>query len=152
MRLTPIKIRGKGPRKKVWRPPQPEKFLGASRKAKTPSRQVDHGKNTSLENLPTEVLFLVALECGNPNLLYSSPVFYRRLFTRSFLQELVLKTFSPIWDLWWGLDKKDIPPFEENHEKWSKIDNLQVQQVRNPWQVMPCRFAWTAAGFFVVMV
>ena len=59
-------------------------------------------KLSRLEALPSELLMPIALMSTNPDLIYSSPTFYRRLHNRTFFRDLILVVFGPTWDRCWG--------------------------------------------------
>ncbi len=133
-KLTPIHIRGKAGRKKAWQPPGPGKFKEKRRERamkKMEARQsATQPAMSQLEGLPMEILMDIAVAAGNVNLLYSSTVFYRRLYNKSFLQELIRANFSSTWDLLWGRPRAIYWISYSQREAWVNDSDIPSQQVR----------------------
>ncbi len=105
MKLTPIRVKGKGVPKQKPRPPGPQRAMKRS-------RDEDGGGNDSsrhrpfqsrkpaapIEELPTEVLERIIFLSGNLNLLRSSLRLGYRFSAPSFLTELLGAAFAPTWD------------------------------------------------------
>ncbi|KAK4187312.1 hypothetical protein QBC35DRAFT_552340 [Podospora australis] len=130
MKLTPIKVRGKGGPSKVWQPPNPAN-INKKRKApedtdhdngedrgthdgssKIPkagsSRRELERRLTTLEMLPVELLENIVTMSENPHLLRAS-LWIGSLFThRSAMQELLIGAFAPTWDRWHSLNRDEI--------------------------------------------
>ncbi|KAL1882071.1 hypothetical protein VTK73DRAFT_2480 [Phialemonium thermophilum] len=111
MRLTPIKVRGRGPRKKGFIPPPPKQLpskaiqnaddstaIGLSAKRRRRGRKPP----SLIEQVPLEILQHIFLLSGNLNLPRATPRLGYFLSSRSCLVELVFEAFAPTWDVWFG--------------------------------------------------
>ncbi|KAK4194597.1 hypothetical protein QBC40DRAFT_259859 [Triangularia verruculosa] len=122
MSLTPIKVKGRGRRKK-WQPPDPSRIRNnrrkrededdqenaASHSSKSPKRLKKNGnKKSELEQLPTELFWPIAVMSQNPNLMMVNKQFRKTLSARSFLLELAVGAFGPTWDKYFGLSKASL--------------------------------------------
>jgi hypothetical protein len=116
MALTPIKVKGKGPRKK-WKPPSqamklairkreallhPEKRMHKRRKL-----EVRKG-GAPIERLPAEVIERIFLFSENLNFPRSSHRLGLALSASGTLRELIICAFAPTWDLWLGCAQNDV--------------------------------------------
>jgi len=143
---TPVKIRGKGPRKKAWQPPNP-----AVKDAKKRSREdSDNGagggsgssaedaekqerrkrrrqklvmkklSGASIERLPLEILEMILLRSENVNFPKSSQRIGRIMSNSSVYVQLILTAFGPTWDVWFGV----LPTAVHSYGGW-QTDNAR---------------------------
>ncbi|KAK1758447.1 hypothetical protein QBC47DRAFT_142073 [Echria macrotheca] len=116
MALTPIKVKGKGPRKK-WQPPSqarkleirkreaalhPEKRMHKRRRKEAPKG------GAPVERLPLEILERIFFFSENLNLPRCSLRLGLALSTSGTLRELIITAFAPTWDLWLGCAQNDV--------------------------------------------
>lgn len=129
--LTPLKVKGKGPRKKAWAPPDPGRFKRIKRK----QQQEDHDDDINdvsrnkatkrrrkkhiphIEQLPNEILEQIFLLSENLNFPRSSLRIGFALSHPSLLLELTVGAFTPTWELWLGCRKQDIKSY------WGHLDD-----------------------------
>ncbi|KAK3298293.1 uncharacterized protein B0H64DRAFT_438782 [Chaetomium fimeti] len=120
MKLTPIKVKGKGGQLKKWKPPPPPQARASKRRRDDDDE--GNGSNDGsrrrrfkskkpaapLEELPTEILERIILVSRNLNILRSSLRIGYRFSSRAFLTELLEAAFAPTWDVWFGYDKDTV--------------------------------------------
>ncbi|KAK4102085.1 hypothetical protein N658DRAFT_566230 [Parathielavia hyrcaniae] len=112
MKLTPIKVKGKGSQRTPWRPPGPPQV--AKRKRDDSEESGNHGNEplrtrfkskkpaAPIEELPTEILERIILMSRNLNFLRSSLRIGYRFSSTSFLTELLEAAFAPTWESRFG--------------------------------------------------
>jgi hypothetical protein len=111
MNLTPVKVRGKGPRKAGFKQPDPKRQRlnttdGDVSKAVSAAKRATQG---SIHALPKEILESIMLYSKEPRFLYAIAHVWRSLrWDRSFLVTMVLEAFQDTWDLWLGLQKAQV--------------------------------------------
>ncbi|KAK0633295.1 hypothetical protein B0T14DRAFT_491495 [Immersiella caudata] len=123
-KLIPIKIRGKGPRKKAWQPPAKAASKSDSKKRSRSSIN-ENGDTTDsfssrrkrrreklalkkapgapIERLPKEILEMILLWSENLNFPKASHRIGCVLSGESTFTRVVLSAFGPTWDLWFGV-------------------------------------------------
>lgn len=105
MELTPIKIRGKGPRKKGWRPPKKQRSLTGT-PAASPSPKIRGMEGAApIEKLPIEIVERIFLLSGNLDLPRASLRIGYNLSGRSSLLRLLLANYAPTWDRYLGCSR-----------------------------------------------
>ncbi|KAK3393095.1 hypothetical protein B0H63DRAFT_9933 [Podospora didyma] len=151
MKLTPIKLRGRG-RKKSWAPPNPKRFKRAARedeegqdsaiqrdgdgqqrqrkriKAKKPGPRI--------EQLPAEILERIFIASENLNFPRSSLRIGFMLSARSLLSELLVAAFTPTWDLWFGCPKQLVHSYagwEQDAARFGGNPNFQSAVLACSW-------------------
>ncbi|KAK3367025.1 hypothetical protein B0T24DRAFT_634552 [Lasiosphaeria ovina] len=123
MKLTPVKVRGKGPRKKGWRPPDPGRFKRALGEARRSREKKNKKKKPAapIERLPAEILEQILFMSENLNLPRSSLRIGRLLSGRSFLSELAVAAFGPTWDLWFGCVRSQIRSYRDYEADYHRV-------------------------------
>ncbi|KAK4124990.1 hypothetical protein N657DRAFT_670842 [Parathielavia appendiculata] len=113
MKLTPIKVKGKGSQKNPWKPPSLTHV--AKRKRDDDEKCDNRGYElrrmrfkskkpaAPIEELPTEILERIILMSRNLNFLRSSLRIGYRFSSATFLTELLEAAFAPTWDIRYGL-------------------------------------------------
>ncbi|KAK3389018.1 hypothetical protein B0T20DRAFT_91866 [Sordaria brevicollis] len=155
MKLTPIKIRGRG-RKQPWQPPNPERF-----KRKHHDEGDEHGEETGvvpsqvdkngvkrrrrvktrkpaalIEQLPPEILERIFSMSENLNFPRSSLRIGYMLSARTFLLQLIVDAFSHTWDLWFGCPRKDVISYrgyEKDGERMGGNAEFQTSIISSKW-------------------
>jgi hypothetical protein len=120
MGLTPLKIRGRGPRKKSFRPP--ERLDQGSRSARVLRRRGPH----PLELLPLEILEEIVLLSENAELPRASLRLGYRLSSEIFLRRLLIYAFAPTWNLCYGSMTSKLEKRTRFHNTAS-LDNPEFQ-------------------------
>jgi hypothetical protein len=140
MKLTPIKVKGKG-QKKPWRPPGLPRATKRRRDADEGDSNRDEPRRTRfkskrpaapIEELPTEVLERIIFMSRNLNFLRSSLRIGYRFSSTSFLSELLEAAFAPTWDMWYGHDRHVASCDHEYLLDPDRIPGDADFQVRNP--------------------
>ncbi|KAB5560147.1 hypothetical protein GE09DRAFT_1220806 [Coniochaeta sp. 2T2.1] len=140
MGLTPIKIRGKGPRKAGFRPPNPNKRVKNAECMDCGSTNV-YKQDTAapIEKLPTEILHRIHLFSQEPNFPKASLRIGRLLSHRSFHADLVVQAFAPTWDLWMGAVKAHVNSYHgwfEDSDRFGGDPVLQSKVLALPFMNM----------------
>jgi len=130
MNLTPLKVRGKGPRKVGYKQPDPKRQkLSGSMASVTKKVPAD-----PIEVFPKEILETIMLFAKEPDFLYASPHAYRLLRgDRSFLARMVLQAFEETWDLWLGLQRAQVHSdtgWYQDAARFGGDPEFQVSQVQ----------------------
>lgn len=127
---TPIKVRGKGPRKKRWVPP-PKKItqkrprsdietpdFDPAREERRKRRKAKLALKTAsaapIERLPKEILEDIFLRSSNLNFPKSSHRIGLGLSDTSTLTRLIANGFGPTWDVWLGV----LPHQVQSYHGW----------------------------------
>jgi len=146
MKLTPVKIRGKGPRKKAWRPPDPKRLLKRNRgdadiddvetQQRRKRRSAEEKKKKKkkptgppIERLPVEVLEMIFLTSQNLDFPRSSRRIGWLLSGKTTLNRLVERAFAPTWDVWFGVDPRRVQSYYGWRDDWAKCGGDPVFQV-----------------------
>jgi hypothetical protein len=133
-KLTPIKIRGKGPRKKAWQPPPPKSSkLDSKKRSRCSAEENDDTADSSslprkrrkeklalkkaagapIEQLPKEILEMVLLCSQNVYFPKASHRIGCVLSGESTLMRVVLSAFEPTWDVWFGALPREVQGYHE---------------------------------------
>ncbi|KAM7186593.1 hypothetical protein V8F33_011733 [Rhypophila sp. PSN 637] len=106
MAPTPIKVKGKGPRKKAWAPPDPTKLKrrhdGDADDDALARRLARRRKPALIEKLPTEILERIFFLSQNINFPRSSLRIGKIFSHPSALVQLTVEAFAPRWKLAFG--------------------------------------------------
>jgi len=151
MKLTPVKVRGKGPRKKAWRPPDPKRLLkrnhedvdnvdndNETQQRRKRREEEDEEKKKKrktkpigppIERLPVEVLEMIFLTSQNLNFPRSSRRIGWLLSGKTTLNRLVERAFAPTWDAWFGVDPRRVQSYYGRRDDWAKFGGDPVFQV-----------------------
>ncbi|EAA35673.1 hypothetical protein GE21DRAFT_218 [Neurospora crassa] len=157
MKLTPIKVRGRGGRKQPWQPPNPERFRrkyldgdedefdeetgvipsqvdknGVRRRRRVKTRK----PAALIEQLPPEILERIFSMSENLNFPRSSLRIGYMLSARTFLMQLIVDAFSPTWDMWFGCPRKDIHSYrsyEKDGERMPGSPDFQTAILSSKW-------------------
>ncbi|KAK3330974.1 hypothetical protein B0H66DRAFT_545407 [Apodospora peruviana] len=127
MPLTPLKVKGKGPRPKPWAPPDPARFkrrkrenlneddmkeaTDAASQGSKRRRRLKTKPAALIEQLPTEILERIFILSANLNFPRSSLRLGLFLSHKSCLSELIVAVFSPTWELWFGCPRRAISSY-----------------------------------------
>ncbi|OIW31023.1 hypothetical protein CONLIGDRAFT_573580 [Coniochaeta ligniaria NRRL 30616] len=136
MNLTPIKGRGKGPRKAGFRPPNPKRRKLASEDEDAGDSLYKRSSAAPIEKLPTEVLFRILLFSQEHNFPKASLRIGKLLSHKSFFAELVLQAFELTWDLWMGCVKKGVQSYHgwfDDKERLGGDPGLQSKVIALPF-------------------
>jgi hypothetical protein len=141
-KLTPIKIRGKGPRKKAWQPPAPKPSkLGSKKRSRCSTEENDDTTDSSssrrkrrkeklalkkaagapIEQLPKEILEMILLWSRNVNFPKASHRIGCVLSGESTLMQVVLSAFGPTWDVWFGVSPCEVQGYHEYRWDWKRL-------------------------------
>ncbi|KAK3935603.1 hypothetical protein QBC46DRAFT_46060 [Diplogelasinospora grovesii] len=135
MSWTPITPRGRGAKKKAWKPPDPKRRAELMEKSKA-KKQKTRSKLAPIERLPTEILQRIFLLSENLSFPRSSLHVGLLLSPKSFLTELVVYAFSPTWDVWFGCPVEGVVSYTGWHEDETRIGGdltLQSDVLASPW-------------------
>lgn len=130
MAPTPVKVKGKGGRKKAWKPPtlsqrlkinrgygDPEDYhpnnprsssLQLLREHQREQRRLKRGLGAPIERLPVEILERIFHFSENVNFPMSSLYIGWKLSPASFLMELIIRAFGPTWSVWLGCATREV--------------------------------------------
>lgn len=150
MALTPLKIKGKGPRKKAWAPPDPSRFKRIKRQRQeeeardgnttTSRKQVTKRRRKKhiplIEQLPTEILEQIFLLSENLNFPRSSHRIGFNLSAPGLFLELTVGAFTPTWELWLGCRKQDVKSYYgylDDHERFGGNPDFQSDVLACRW-------------------
>lgn len=122
-KFTPIKGRGKGPRKTGFKRPDPSNVKAQ------PSKPLRPRHRSTIEKLPTEILQRILLLSRELNFPRASLVIGYRLSPKSFLSEMVLQAFAPTWDNWFGCLKRNVISYHRWLDDKERFGGDQVFQV-----------------------
>jgi hypothetical protein len=122
-KFTPIKGRGKGPRKTGFKRPAPSSVKPQ------PSKRPRTRHRATIEELPTEILQRILLLSRELNFPRASLVIGYRLSPKSFLSEMVLQAFAPTWDNWFGCLKRNVISYHGWLDDKERFGGDQVFQV-----------------------
>ncbi|WQF83056.1 hypothetical protein CDEST_08070 [Colletotrichum destructivum] len=106
MQLTPIKVRGKrgkAPSSKNSTKPPPRE-----RKSRLSTRLGIKRKSLLERQLPLEIIERIFVFSENLNFPRCSPLVGRLLSGRSTLVNLLISSFHPTWDCWFGVDRRTV--------------------------------------------
>ncbi|KAJ0160383.1 hypothetical protein CTA2_8073 [Colletotrichum tanaceti] len=106
MQLTPIKVRGKrgkAPSSKNSTKPPPRE-----RKSRLSTRLGTKRKSLLERQLPLEIIERIFVFSENLNFPRCSPLVGRLLSGRSTLVNLLISSFHPTWDCWFGVDWRTV--------------------------------------------
>ena len=132
MKLTPIRVKGKGGLKQKPKPPAPQRGIkrsrdddggGSSGVGNDGSRRRPFQSRkpaAPIEELPTEVLERIIFLSGNLNFLRSSLRLGYRFSSPSFLTELLGAAFAPTWDALLGHTAQLINSHRGSYSKTSE--------------------------------
>ncbi|KAL2263096.1 hypothetical protein VTK26DRAFT_8254 [Humicola hyalothermophila] len=152
MKLTPIRVRGKGGKKTLWTAPDPQRILKRKRidyaisddsesDAKRRRRLRTTKKPAApIELLPSEVLERILFMSRNFNLLRSSSRIGYRFSSRSFLIGLVEDAFAPTWEVWFGCPRDQISSYNGflcDHDRIGGDYVVQENVLNFPWLNLP---------------
>lgn len=139
MKLTPIRVKGKGGQKKIWKAPDPQRVLKRQRSDDGTGDDSEGGKRrrrlgtkkppAPIELLPSEILERIFFMSMNFNFLRSSYRLGYRFSSKSFLVGLVEDAFAPTWDLWFGCPRSQIRSYDgflRDHERFGGDPSTQV--------------------------
>lgn len=136
MRLTPIKVRGKGPRKAVFRPSERSKQL-TRRGHAADVAAAESRKPAPIERLPTEILQRIFLFSAALNFPRASLRIGALLSPRSFRLELIILAFGPTWDVWFGVHSGNLVQsyygWEDDLDRFGGDPKLQVSGKERLW-------------------
>lgn len=154
---TPIKVKGKGTRKRAWAPPDPNRFKQVKRQRineDTPSEEstarVQPGSSSKIrrkhvktkkpaaliEQLPTELLEHIFLLSENLNFPRSSLRIGYILSHPSLLLELTVAAFTPTWKVWLGCQKSAVKSycnFIDDHDRFGGNPDFQSDVLACRW-------------------
>lgn len=133
MELTPVKARGKGPRKSGFKPPNPKRVKLTTDQNDPGSSVFQKSSAAPIERLPVEILHKILLLSREHNFPRASLRIGMSLSHPSFITEVVLQAFEPTWDLWLGCLKRRVKSYAgwyEDTERFGGDPELQVSQKR----------------------
>lgn len=131
MKLTPVKVRGKGPRKSGFKPPNPKRLKLTTDQTGPGTSLFKQSSAAPIEKLPVEILQKILILSGEHNFPRASLRIGMLLSHPSFIAEMVLKAFEPTWDLWLGCAKSQVHSYTgwyQDTERFGGDPELQVSQ------------------------
>jgi hypothetical protein len=131
MKLTPIKGRGKGPRKSGFKQPNPKRQKLSGDDNNSEDSVSKKASAATIEKLPKEILEPIMLFAKEPNFPRASLRIGWLLSDHSFLAKVVLQAFEPTWDLWLGCQKFQVQSYTgwfDDTERFGGDPELQVSQ------------------------
>lgn len=129
MELTPIKMRGKGPRKQGFKQPTPKRLKVEEEVSDSQEAVYKKDSAAPIEQLPTEILHRILLFSQEPNFPRASLRIGSLLSHASFYTDIVFQAFAPTWDMWLGCKKRLVSSYTgwfEDHDRFGGDPELQV--------------------------
>ncbi|KAM7208860.1 hypothetical protein V8F20_000738 [Naviculisporaceae sp. PSN 640] len=138
MAPTPIKIKGKGPRKKGWAPPDPSRFkeIKRQRQEEHAARKRRKRQTPLIEQLPTEILEQIFLLSENLNFPRSSHRIGLSLSAPGLFLELTVGAFTPTWIIWLGCRRHNVNSYYghlDDHERFGGNPDFQSDVLACRW-------------------
>ena len=156
---TPIKVKGKGARKRAWAPPDPNRFKqvkrqrlndedtlseestdriqsGSSSASIRPKRVKTKKPAALIEQLPTEIIEHIFLLSENLNFPKSSLRIGYILSHPSLLLELTVAAFTPTWEVWLGCRKPAVQSYYgylDDHDRFGGNPDFQSDVLACRW-------------------
>lgn len=132
MELTPIKMRGKGPRKTGYKQPNPKRQKPDKNGSDSDVAVFKKGSAAPIEYLPTEILHRIHLFSRENNLPRASLRIGKVLSHPSFHADLVFQAFAPTWDVWYGCRRDRVRSYDgwyQDVERFGGDPDLQVRLI-----------------------